>query len=114
VVQRVKGADVPAVLYIAAPRLVPVVDDKGQVTDLKVDTTQGFLEQHLERSVLGKLSPEEATKTAARLASTPEALKEVYKTLVAPARAETPAKAAEPPAKSGASKRRAPKPGSGR
>ena len=37
VVQRVKAADVPAVLFIAAPRLVPVVDDKGQVTDLKVD-----------------------------------------------------------------------------
>jgi dipeptidyl-peptidase III len=111
VVQRVKGADVPAVLFVAAPRLVPVVGDKGQVTDLKVDTTQGFLEQHLERSVLGKLSPEEATKTAARLASTPEALKDVYKTLVVPVRAETPAEA---PAKPGGSKRGAAKPGPGR
>jgi dipeptidyl-peptidase-3 len=112
VVQRVKGADVPAVLFIAAPRLVPVVDDKGQLTDVKVDTTQGFLEQHLERSVLGMLSPEEATKTAARLASTPAALKDVYKALVAP-RAETPAKGNEAPAKSGASKRGT-KAGSGR
>ncbi|HYH96968.1 dipeptidyl-peptidase 3 family protein [Hyalangium sp.] len=113
VVQRVKAADVPSVLYLTAPRLVPVVDDKGQVADLKVDTTQGFLEQHLERSVLGKLPPAEAAKTAARLASTPDALKEVYKSLVPPARAETPAKGTGAPAKSGASKRGA-KSGSGR
>jgi dipeptidyl-peptidase-3 len=110
VVQRVKGAEVPAVLFIAAPRLVPVVDDKGQVMDLKVDTTQGFLEQHLERSVLGKLSPEEATKAAVRLASSPDALKDVYKTLVAPARADD--KAAPAPAKSGS--KRGAKTGTGR
>jgi len=110
VVQRVKGAEVPAVLFLAAPRLVPVVDDKGQVTDLQVDTTQGFLEQHLERSVLGKLSPEEATKAAVRLASSPDALKDVYKTLVAPARADD--KAAPAPAKSGS--KRGAKTGTGR
>jgi dipeptidyl-peptidase III len=110
VAQRVKAADVPAVLFFNAPRLVPVVDDKGQVTDVKVDTAQGFLEQHLEKSVLGKLSPAEATKTAARLASSPEALKEVFKTVM-------PAPPAEPPpAKPGAtpSKRGAPKSGGGR
>ena len=90
VAQRVKAADVPAVLFINAPRLVPVVDDKGQVTDVKVDTAQGFIEQHLEKSVLGKLPPAEATKTAARLASSPEALKEAFKTLM-------PAPPAEPP-----------------
>ncbi|MBN1206888.1 MAG: peptidase [Myxococcaceae bacterium] len=95
VVQRVKAANVPAVLFLTAPRLVPVLDAKGQVTDLKVDTTQGFVEQHLMRSVLGKLPPAEATKVAAKLESTPEALKEAYKTLM-------PKPAAEAPAKSGA------------
>ena len=93
VVQRVKAAEVPSVVFMTAPRLVPVVDDKGQVTDLKVDTAQDFIEQHLERSVLGKLPPAEATKAAARLASTPEALKELYKTIVpAPRATEAPAK----------------------
>jgi dipeptidyl-peptidase-3 len=106
VAQRVKTADVPAVLFIAAPRLVPVVDDQGQVTDLKVDTAQDFIEQHLERSVLGKLPPAEATKAAARIASTPNALKEVFKTIVPPPRAadstETPAKPASKSSKRGA------------
>jgi dipeptidyl-peptidase-3 len=71
------------------------------VTDLKVDTAQDFIEQHLERSVLGKLPPAEATKAAARMASTPNALKEVFKTLVpAPGAAgstEAPAKPAKSP-----------------
>jgi dipeptidyl-peptidase-3 len=112
VVQRVKAAEVPSVLFITAPRLVPVVDDKGQLTDLKVDTAQDFIEQHLERSVLGKLSPAEATKTAARLASTPGALKEVYKALVPAPRAT---EATETPAKPGArSPKRGAKAGSGR
>lgn len=101
VVQRVKAADVPAVLFIAAPRLIPVVDDKGQVTDLKVDTTQGFLEQHLERSVLGKLSPEEATKAAVRLASSPDALKDVYKTIGAPTHGDAADKATDATKKPG-------------
>jgi dipeptidyl-peptidase III len=103
VAQRVKAADVPSVLFFAAPRLVPVLDGKGQVVELKVDTTQGFLEQHLERSVLGKLPPADATKTAARLASTPEALKEAYKTLVPEVPAEAPAtKPGAAPKKGGA------------
>ncbi len=103
VAQRVKAAEVPSVLFIAAPRLVPVVDGQGQVTDLKVDTAQDFIEQHLERSVLGRLPPAEATKAAARLASTPNVLKEVYKTLVpAPTATEAPAKPGGKPPKRGA------------
>ncbi|MDY7229058.1 dipeptidyl-peptidase 3 family protein [Hyalangium rubrum] len=82
VAARVKAADVPAVLFLTAPRLVPVLDAKGQVMDLKVESTQGFIAQHLERSVLGKLPPAEATKVAAQLAGAPETLKDVYKTLV--------------------------------
>ncbi|WP_224250000.1 dipeptidyl peptidase 3 [Hyalangium gracile] len=104
VAQRVKAADVPSVLFMTAPRLVPVVDDKGQVTDLKVETAQGFIEQHLERSVLGKLAPAEATKMAAGLASTPGALKEAFKTLAPAPAAEAPARPAKrgaAPAKSG-------------
>jgi dipeptidyl-peptidase-3 len=92
VAARVKAADVPATLFITAPRLVPVLDDKGQLTDLKVDATQGFLEQHLERSVLGKLSPAEASQVAAQLAASPAALKETYKKLVPKAPATSPAK----------------------
>jgi dipeptidyl-peptidase-3 len=81
VAARVKAADVPAVLFMTSPRLVPVLDAKGQVTDLQVDTAQGFIAQHLERSVLGNLPPAEATQAAAQLASKPEALKELYKKL---------------------------------
>ena len=48
--------------------------------------------------MLGKLSPAEATKAAARMATTPNALKEVFKTLVPAPRAgestEAPAKPA--------------------
>jgi dipeptidyl-peptidase-3 len=62
-----------------------------------VDTTQELIDQHLERSVLGRLPPAEATKTAARLASAPDALKEVFKALVPPA----PAQATEAPTKPG-------------
>jgi dipeptidyl-peptidase-3 len=111
VVQRVKAAEVPSVVFMTAPRLVPVVDDKGQVTDLKVDTGQDFIEQHLERSVLGKLPPAEATKAAARLASSPDALKELYKTIV-PAPRATEASAA--PAKGSKSPKRGAKAGSNR
>jgi dipeptidyl-peptidase-3 len=94
---RVKAADVPAVLYINAPHLVPVVDAKGQVTDVKVDTAQGFIEQNLESGVLGKLPPAEATKLAVQLGPSLDGLKEAFKKLV-------PASAAEPPAKKGSGK----------
>jgi dipeptidyl-peptidase-3 len=79
VAARVKAADVPAVLFITAPRLLPVLDSNGQVTDLQVDTTQGFIAQHLERSLLGKLEPAEATRAAAVLATKPDAIKELFK-----------------------------------
>ncbi|MGZ3457880.1 MAG: dipeptidyl-peptidase 3 family protein, partial [Archangium sp.] len=86
VVARVRAVNVPAEVLLLSPRLVPVVDAKGQVVDLKVRDDQGFLEQHLERSVLGKLSPAEATRVAARLAASPEALKEEYRKLPPPRR----------------------------
>ncbi|HLL00276.1 MAG TPA: peptidase [Myxococcaceae bacterium] len=93
VVARVKAADVPAVLFITAPRLLPVVDANGQLTDLQVDTTQGFIAQHLERSVLGKLEPAEATRAAVLLATNkPEAIKELFKQL----KVKAPGKAAAP------------------
>jgi dipeptidyl-peptidase-3 len=97
VVGRVKAANVPSVLFITAPRLVPVLDANGQLTDLKTDTTQGFIAQHLERSVLGKLEPAEATRAAAQLASKPEALKELYKKLVVKAPNTQPAAPAASP-----------------
>jgi dipeptidyl-peptidase III len=96
VVARVKAADVPSTLFVTAPRLVPVLDGKGQVVDLKVDSTQGFIEQHLERSVLGRLSPAEASQLAAQLAASPTALKETYQRLMtkaAPARPRKPSTA---------------------
>lgn len=97
VAARVKAADVPSTLFITAPRLMPVLDANGQVTDLQVDTTQSFIAQHLERSVLGKLPPAEATKAAAQLASTPEALKDLYKKLVPKAPTAAPGKPATSP-----------------
>ncbi|WP_224368816.1 dipeptidyl peptidase 3 [Hyalangium versicolor] len=108
VAQRVKAADVPSVLFMNAPRLVPVVDAQGQVTDVTVNTAQGFIDQHLERSVLGKLPPADATKAAARLASSPEALKELFKSVM-------PAPPAEPPAaKPATPNKRGTKTGNGR
>jgi len=80
VVVRVRAADVPADLLIISPRLVPVVDGKGRLVDVKVRHDQGFIEQHLERSV-GRLPPAEATRMAARLAASPEALREEYRKL---------------------------------
>jgi dipeptidyl-peptidase III len=81
VAARVKAADVPSVLFLTAPRLVPVLDDRRRVVDLKVESTQGFIEQQLERSVLGRLPPAEASAAAARLASAPDTLKDMYRKL---------------------------------
>ncbi|PTL84417.1 peptidase [Vitiosangium sp. GDMCC 1.1324] len=86
VVARVRAVDVPAEVLLISPRLVPVVDGKGRLTDVQVRHDQGFIEQHLERSVLGKLSPDEATRVAARLAASPEALSEEYRKLPPPRR----------------------------
>ncbi|MFL5351492.1 dipeptidyl-peptidase 3 family protein [Archangium sp.] len=86
VVARVRAVNVPAEVLLISPRLVPVVDAKGRVTDVRVRDDQGFIEQHLERSVLGKLSPEEASRVAARLAASPEALAEEYRKLPPPRR----------------------------
>jgi dipeptidyl-peptidase-3 len=93
VAARVKAADVPAVLFITAPRLVPVLDANGQMTDVRTETTQSFIAQHLERSVLGRLPPAEATRAAAQLATKPQVLPEFFKTLVV----KPPAKAAASP-----------------
>jgi dipeptidyl-peptidase-3 len=81
VVARVRAVEVPADVLLISPKLVPVVDGKGQVVDVKVRHDQGFIEQHLERGVLGRLSPAEATRVAVRLAATPEALAEEYRKL---------------------------------
>jgi dipeptidyl-peptidase-3 len=81
VVARIRAVDVPADLLLISPRLVPVVDAKGVLVDVQVRHDQGFIEQHLERSVLGGLPPAESTKVAARLAASPEALKEEYRKL---------------------------------
>jgi dipeptidyl-peptidase-3 len=86
VVARVRAVNVPAEVLFISPRLVPVVDGKGRVKDVRVRDDQGFIEQHLERSVLGKLSPEEATRVAVRLAASPEALAEEYRKLPPPRR----------------------------
>ncbi|WP_375770079.1 dipeptidyl peptidase 3 [Archangium gephyra] len=86
VVARVRAVEVPADILLISPRLVPVVDGKGLVVDVKVRHDQGFIEQHLERSLLGRLTPAEATRVAARLAATPEALAEEYRKLPPPGR----------------------------
>ncbi|MBJ6765459.1 peptidase [Myxococcaceae bacterium JPH2] len=81
---RVKRLDVPTMLLISSPRLVPVLDAKGQVVDVKVDESQDFIAQHLERSLLGRLPVAEATRVAARVAASPEALREAYRALPSP------------------------------
>ncbi|WP_043399864.1 dipeptidyl-peptidase 3 family protein, partial [Archangium violaceum] len=81
VVARVRAVEVPADVVLISPWLVPVVDGKGQVVDVKVRHDQGFIAQHLERSVLGRLPPAEATRVAVKLAETPEALAEEYRKL---------------------------------
>lgn len=86
VVARIRAVEVPADLVLISPRLVPVVDAKGRLVDVQVRHDQGFIEQHLERSVLGHLPPAAATKVAARLAASPEALKEEYRKLAPPRR----------------------------
>ncbi|MFY0526436.1 dipeptidyl-peptidase 3 family protein [Archangium gephyra] len=84
VVARVRAVEVPADILLISPKLVPVVDGKGRVVDVKVRHDQGFIEQHLERGVLGRLTPAEATRVAVRLAATPEALAEEYRKLPPP------------------------------
>lgn len=74
VARRVKALNVPTVSFMVSPRLVPVLDAKGELVDLKVSHDQSFLEQHLERSLLGELSPKEATALAAKLNGSSEAL----------------------------------------
>lgn len=74
VVARVKALQVPTVTLFASPHLIPVVDKKGVLADLKVSYQQSFIDQHLERSLLGSLPPAEATRLAAELAGSPEAL----------------------------------------
>jgi dipeptidyl-peptidase-3 len=86
VVARIRAVEVPADLLLISPRLVPGVDAKGRLVDVQVRHDQGFIEQHLERSVLGRLPPAEATRVAARLAASPEALKEEYRKLPPPRR----------------------------
>lgn len=96
VVARVKAADVPSVIFMLSPRLVPTLDAKGEVEALAVQYEQGFVDQHLERSVLGRAAPTEASRLAVQLTSAPpsspaarEALKEAFRKLGPPASATT-------------------------
>ena len=86
VVARVSALNVPAEVFLISPRLVPVLDAKGALVDLQVRQDQGFIEQHLERSVLGQLPPEEATRVAVRLAASPGALAQEFRRLPPPGR----------------------------
>lgn len=80
VVARVKAADLPVTILMVSPRLNPVVDAKGRVTDVKISFDQALLDQHFERSVLGRLPPAEASKVAAGL-RTPEQIRSALKRL---------------------------------
>lgn len=80
VVARVKAADLPLIVIMVTPRLSPVVDAKGKVTDVKISFDQQFIDQHLERSVLGRLPPAQASKAAAGL-RTPEDIHAAMKRL---------------------------------
>ncbi|MBI3182755.1 MAG: peptidase [Myxococcales bacterium] len=79
VVARVKAANVPTVTLMASPQLVPALDKRGNLVDLKVRYEQSFVDQHLERALLGSLAPAEATKLAAQIAASPEALHEALR-----------------------------------
>lgn len=81
VVARVKLASLPTQLYIESPRLVPVVNGKGELIDVKVEHGQPFIEQHLERTVLGHVSPKVAHRWALTFAN-PDAARGTYKTWV--------------------------------
>ncbi len=79
VVARVKAADVPGVIFMASPQLVPVLDGKGRLADVKVKYGQSFVDQHLERSLLGSLPPDLATQVAARIGGSSEALRQAWR-----------------------------------
>jgi dipeptidyl-peptidase III len=81
VVARVKKAKVPTVLFMGSPRLQPVLGADGTVVDVKVTHDQPFLEQHLERSLLGRLPPRDATRIAASLESSRPALRQAFRNL---------------------------------
>jgi dipeptidyl-peptidase III len=81
VVRRVKAVDVPTVMLLNSPHVVPVLDAKGEVVDLKEDATQAFVDQHLERSLLGRLSPAQARVIAAKVAGAPGAVRDAFKAL---------------------------------
>ncbi|WP_370458969.1 peptidase [Aggregicoccus sp. 17bor-14] len=81
VAARVKKAKVPTVLFMSSPRLQPVLGAEGAVVDLKVTHGQPFIEQHLERSLLGRLPPTDATRIAANLESSPAALRQAFRDL---------------------------------
>ncbi|RYZ41196.1 MAG: peptidase [Myxococcaceae bacterium] len=100
VARRVKAVDVPTVLLLNSPRVVPVLDAKGDVVDLKEDSTQAFVDQHLERSLLGQLSPAEARSVAPKLAASPDALREAFRELGAETTSAPPATKGAAPKKS--------------
>jgi dipeptidyl-peptidase-3 len=89
-VKRVKAVDVPRVLLMVSPRLHPVLNEKGELKDLEVSHAQSLIEQHLERSLLGSLPPEDATRVAAGLDGSVDSLRKAFKELGSKAPAAMP------------------------
>ncbi|MGQ0504994.1 MAG: dipeptidyl-peptidase 3 family protein [Myxococcaceae bacterium] len=67
VVARTKLMQIPPRLALAPPFLIPKVNARGEVTDVKLSTEIPFLEQKLAHALLGALSPLEAAKLGATL-----------------------------------------------
>lgn len=74
VVQRVGRIQVPKIILMISPQLVPTVDAKGRITRVSVHHDQSFIDQHLLRSLLGELAPSEAAKVAAKVGTDHAAL----------------------------------------
>ncbi len=81
VVARVKKAKVPTVIFMGSPRLQPVLGEDGAVVDVKVTHGQPFIAQHLERSLLGRLPPKDATRIAASLETDKASLRKAFRDL---------------------------------
>lgn len=81
VAARVKAVNVPTYIFMTSPSLVPVVDANARITNVRLSTEQSFLDQHLERSLLGRLPPGEATKVAAQIGGSSEGLRKAWNEL---------------------------------
>jgi dipeptidyl-peptidase-3 len=81
VVRRADALQLPRVLVMSSPRLRPVLDARGALVDVGVTHEHAFLYQHLERSVLGRVKPEEATRLAAGLDGSLDGLRRAFREL---------------------------------